>query len=427
MPADRQAGDPYAAMPPPAGGMARRLRRLRNPAELLSLLLLILMLGLMVGRGISAWNSRMAERHPERAQSVPPPLDQLAATPDKIDMRRDITDSLAQLTPDAARQLNASRPFVTTNFVPARPFVFRGSELDRERAVACLAAAELYEAGIDSDGQRAVAQVVLNRVRHLAYPPTICGVVFQGSARATGCQFTFTCDGSLLRRYADAAVQMAVNNARAALAGVVDGRVGLATHYHTDWVHPYWSDTLDKLVAVHTHLFFRWRGFWGSPAAFSNRYAGSEPQVTALGFFDASHRTTDEAPAAPVEEATAASSNLLAVPGLQANLVALNRPDIDPASLGIAAADMGGNRVRVAHPQGGAYLVLIPRGEKAQQFEDFARRLCGAQSFCHVMAWDSAADIPPGFPVSDAAKQRMTMQYMFNASTGVEKVKEKPL
>jgi hypothetical protein len=74
-----------------------------------------------------------------------------------------------------------------------------GSAEDRARARTCLAQTAWYEAGQDRAGQQAVVQVVLNRVRHPAYPKTICGVVFQGSERRTGCQFTFTCDGSLAR------------------------------------------------------------------------------------------------------------------------------------------------------------------------------------------------------------------------------------
>ena len=84
----------------------------------------------------------------------------------------------------------------------AQPFTLRGAdEAARARALECLTSAVYYEAGNESaDGQQAVAQVVLNRVRHPAFPSSVCGVVYQGSTRATGCQFTFTCDGSLARR-----------------------------------------------------------------------------------------------------------------------------------------------------------------------------------------------------------------------------------
>ena len=68
------------------------------------------------------------------------------------------------------------------------------SELD------CLTQAVYFEArGETPRGQAAVAQVVMNRVNHPAFPKTVCGVVYQGAARSTGCQFSFACDGSMRR------------------------------------------------------------------------------------------------------------------------------------------------------------------------------------------------------------------------------------
>ena len=100
---------------------------------------------------------------------------------------------------EKARLLNAAIPFSTAPTISARPFALAGFADSRERALDCLASALWYEAGDDETGQRAVGQVVLNRVRHPAFPGTVCGVVFQGSERRTGCQVTFTCDGALAR------------------------------------------------------------------------------------------------------------------------------------------------------------------------------------------------------------------------------------
>ncbi|HEX4846580.1 MAG TPA: cell wall hydrolase, partial [Novosphingobium sp.] len=186
------------------------------------------------------------------------------------------------LDPLTALNQNAAVPFVKGPITPARAFKFTGSAADRLQATECLALTAMAEAGGSDPGQRAVIQVVLNRVRHPAFPKTICGVVFQGSERATGCQFTYTCDGSLARRYPDLAWQAARKRAREALDGYVYKPVGLATHYHTNWVYPYWSPSLDKVAQVDTHLFFRWRGFWGTPAAVQSRYGGGEPSFAAL-------------------------------------------------------------------------------------------------------------------------------------------------
>ena len=155
-----------------------------------------------------------------------------------------------------------------------------GTDRDHMRAQECMAQAIYYEAASESDaGQRAVAQVVLNRVAHPAYPRTVCGVVYQGSERSTGCQFTFTCDGALARRPSAAGWARASRHAREALAGIVYAPVGTATHYHTLAVNPYWASSLDTVGVIGAHIFYRWRGAAGKPSAFRAGYAGGEPSA----------------------------------------------------------------------------------------------------------------------------------------------------
>ena len=161
--------------------------------------------------------------------------------------------------------------------VMARPVMATGTGEDRWRALQCLTAAIYYEAASEPDaGQRAVAQVVLNRVAHPAWPNTVCGVVYQGSERPS-CQFSFACDGSLARRPMAAFWDRARRVASDALAGYVYAPVGLATHYHTTAVHPYWAPSLTFLGTIGAHRFYRWAGAAGKPAAFTARYAGMEP------------------------------------------------------------------------------------------------------------------------------------------------------
>jgi hypothetical protein len=181
------------------------------------------------------------------------------------------------LDPEAARLWNASNPQMT-KVGPASPFILPADDpRDRIRAINCLTAAIYYEAGHESTGgQRAVAQVVLNRLRHPAFPKTVCGVVFEGSTRATGCQFTFTCDGSLVRAPTETGWRRARQVAEAALDGGVDAQVGYATHYHADYVAPYWSPSLQKVATVGTHIFYRRAGGSGQPSAFAGRYLGQE-------------------------------------------------------------------------------------------------------------------------------------------------------
>src|SRR5437867_3474354 len=177
---------------------------------------------------------------------------------------------IRQLAPDQALKVNAEIPVAIGPNPAAQPFVFKGDAGARRQALECLASAIYYEAGSqDDDGERAVAQVVLNRVRHPAFPASVCGVVYEGSTRQTGCQFTFTCDGSLYREPDAAGWRRAYGIAQAALAGSVYAPVGYATHYHANYVVPYWASTLAKNAVVGAHIFYRWAGGWGQPAAFT--------------------------------------------------------------------------------------------------------------------------------------------------------------
>jgi Cell Wall Hydrolase len=125
----------------------------------------------------------------------------------------------------------------------------------------CLTQAIYYEAGFEPvAGREAVAQVVLNRVHAAQYPKTVCGVVYQGSTRSTGCQFTFTCDGSLYRRPAAEAWRAAESIAERALEGQIEDRVGAATHYHAVWMTPYWSHSLVRTKRIGGHVFYQQHG-----------------------------------------------------------------------------------------------------------------------------------------------------------------------
>jgi hypothetical protein len=178
---------------------------------------------------------------------------------------------------EQAKLINAALPFAGGPVHSARPFAAAGNDLDQRRALLCLTQAVYYEAGFEPvDGRRAVAQVVLNRLRHPAFPKSVCGVVYQGAGGRV-CQFTFVCDGALYRAPELGAWRQAEAIARAALGGYVESAVGEATHYHADYVAPRWAPLLAKVAQIGQHIFYRWPGGWGQPAAFTGRYIG-EPR-----------------------------------------------------------------------------------------------------------------------------------------------------
>ena len=183
----------------------------------------------------------------------------------------------AQAVGDAALRINASLPFSRDSIEAPTPFVVSGSDVETKRAVLCLTQAVYYEAGFEPlQGRRAVAQVVLNRLRHPAFPKSICGVVYQGSSTGV-CQFTFVCDGSLNRAPAALAWREAQQVAREALAGYVEPSVGESTFYHADYVAPRWAPLLAKVTQIGQHIFYRWPGGWGERSVFTGRYVG-EPR-----------------------------------------------------------------------------------------------------------------------------------------------------
>lgn len=187
-------------------------------------------------------------------------------------------DLFKPITPEEALKENAERAFSGRPDSPATAFKLDADQITRDRALECLTQAVYYEAaGEGADGQRAVAQVVLNRMRHSAYPHSICGVVYQGADRPTGCQFTFTCDGSLARVPVQSLWKQAERIASDALKGKVYAPIGHATHYHADYVIPYWADSLDKSVQIGRHIFYRLKGGLGAASSFGQRYAGIEP------------------------------------------------------------------------------------------------------------------------------------------------------
>lgn len=167
----------------------------------------------------------------------------------------------------------------------AAPFQLTNA-LESSRELECLSQAVYYEArGETPSGQAAVAQVVLNRVRHPSFPKSICGVVFQGASTRSGCQFSFACDGSMRARHDRGAWNRAQKVASRALAGTVMSEVGSATHFHTTGVAPNWGPRLMRVAQVGMHVFYRFGGRAGAPGAFT-----AQPRPS----------TADDLPDAPV-------------------------------------------------------------------------------------------------------------------------------
>jgi hypothetical protein len=224
-------------------------------------------------------------------------------------------------------------------------------------------------------------------MRHPAFPATICGVVFQGQERRTGCQFTFTCDGALLRRPSPEVWEDTRKRAAEMLNGAVFKTVGHSTHYHTDWVVPYWSSSLDKVVAINTHLFFRWTGWWGTPGAFRGRHAGPEPVVPRIAFLSEAHRTGAEAEA-------------------------LTADAIDIAALGLQP---------ILQDDAGTFVMLFDKQFSPNDFPALARSVCADRPFCKLFAWTDRARLPRALPLTDVQTGTTSFTYLRNKAGNFER------
>ncbi|MBD58732.1 MAG: cell wall hydrolase [Citromicrobium sp.] len=323
------------------------------------------------------------------------PVEALPASGEEADIL------VSELEPDDAQARNAAVSVIEGGPGTAEPFLFEGSSADRIRARDCLALAAMAEAGNGDADQRAVMQVILNRTRHPGFANTVCGVVYQGSERRTGCQFTFTCDGSLARRYSQSQWRDARQRAEEALGGRVEPAVGTATHYHANYVYPWWSDKLDKVAVVGPHLFFQWRGFWGSRRAFSATYRGGEPDPMAL-------RTTAQAVERPADLLPNLVSDEKAVRSITAKQAEAAAPTGRPAQ----QADAAGAAPAAPGPGPGAHFVLVSAGDDPAAIVERARSLCPGSRFCQVYGWSDAGAIPSELPLGGDARRQLRFSYL---------------
>jgi hypothetical protein len=179
----------------------------------------------------------------------------------------------------AAPTLRGPAPALPHPTDGVQPFYLNAANpAEADRAVRCLTDAIYYEAANEpEEGQRAVAQVVVNRIRDDHFPKSVCGVVYEGWQRTTGCQFSFVCDGSITRRHADPVVWNRLRPlAEQALNGYVVSEVGTSTHYYATYVKPNWVRTVAQVAEIGKHIFCSWKGKAGLPTALSETYQGGE-------------------------------------------------------------------------------------------------------------------------------------------------------
>ena len=154
----------------------------------------------------------------------------------------------------------AVRDAAITSDIPALDANLVRAATDSAAQTQCMAQAIYYEARSETfAGQKAVGEVVLNRVGSKHFPNTVCGVVFEGSERSTGCQFSFTCDGSMDIAPKGKAWARSQVLAEHMMIGAHKPMTARATHYHTTEVNPKWAAHVQPTRQIGSHKFYRFK------------------------------------------------------------------------------------------------------------------------------------------------------------------------
>lgn len=177
-------------------------------------------------------------------------------------MEPEIIQAASLRIPSIALINTAPQPAApTTSFAIRLPQLDLSDPETAKREKKCLAEAVYFESRSEPEtGQAAVAQVVINRAKSGLYPTSICGVVYQNRHRYKACQFTFACEGKSLAIRDPAAWSTATRIAQDVLEGNrYLPAVGGSTHYHADYVSPYWSRKLKRTDRIGRHIFYKLR------------------------------------------------------------------------------------------------------------------------------------------------------------------------
>jgi spore germination cell wall hydrolase CwlJ-like protein len=149
-------------------------------------------------------------------------------------------------------------PMVKPMQIAPSPIELATAALLKERN--CLAEAMYYEArGEGISGQKAIAEVIFQRMRTRGYPGTVCGVVYEGSNLRRSCQFSFTCSGEMNRTKTAQAWEQAEYLAAEIMTGAepLSDLTKHATSFHAVHVSPGWSSTMVRTTQIGNHIFYR--------------------------------------------------------------------------------------------------------------------------------------------------------------------------
>lgn len=179
--------------------------------------------------------------------------------PNKLEQNNNVSLTPPQMSFDSLEliqdqsveiQLVNTMQFINFNRPLRRP--------DQSRNITCLAEAIYFEArGENQEGQIAVGETILNRVKSKRFPNSVCDVIDQGIHRQGKCQFSYNCDG-LAETIGEPEVYAKIKVlAEQLIYGRQKQITNGATHFHNVNVNPSWAKTYEMTAVIGKHRFYR--------------------------------------------------------------------------------------------------------------------------------------------------------------------------
>src|SRR3546814_7476534 len=153
-------------------------------------------------------------------------------------------------------------------------------------------------------------------------------------------------------------------------------------------------------------LFFRWKGWWGTPAAFRSPGAETEPRIALIARLSAAH--AESLPTDPAEPPPLAGGTLERFSGTPIRPV-------------VAGQHFGTAEVVATDADATSFILALARTATPESYQEQALALCGGRARCRVLGWTAAARTPGGFPIYPGLLDGMPYSYIRDTSTKIER------
>jgi hypothetical protein len=163
------------------------------------------------------------------------------------------------------------------------------------------------------------------------------------------------------------------------------------------------------MAQVDAHLFYRWRGFWGTQAAFTGPSHMDEPAIAKLAAFSAVHRN-----AANMAKISASDA-----PGGAASESAELIPPPPPIQIdGLAEKLLRKAVVRGHATSANQFFIEVDGATFPGNYATAAVALCRHKEKCVVFGWRNSSQMGTSWPLTTAQLRDLTFYFYHDDTSG---------